>query len=146
MISIDPSKPLPHEQSDEHNKMDLFQELHSTTISMNGTKQEALSTEFSHNHSDHILIETTTSLLDNKEHESRDETAVPDAKGGDYENDQVNKDGVVVSDVIEDQKQTLSYPNETLEKSQMEDESDDTDAEKISSNGNIAFFKFQIVG
>lgn len=113
LISIDPSKPLPQEQGDEH-KIDHIQQL-QPTVSLNDTKQETLSTEFSHILSDHLIIETTTSVFDEKDH--------------------VDRNDVEVSDSIEDdQKQTLSYPNETLEKGQEPEESETV--EKSPSGGN----------
>lgn len=132
MISIDPSKPLHHEQGDEHGKIDHIQQLQST-VSLNDTKPETLSTEFSHNLSEHVMIETTTRFFGGK-NEERD-------SGDTDETDEHNKidhvDEVDVSDSIEDdQKQTLSYPNETLEKGQESDESE-AETEKSSSGGKL---------
>lgn len=122
-----------HEQGDEHGKIDHIQQLQST-VSLNDTKPETLSTEFSQNHSDHVMIETTTRVFGgkNEERDSGDDTD---------ETDEHNKidhvDGVDVSDSIEDdQKQTLSYPNETLEKGQEADEID-AEIEKSSSGGKL---------
>lgn len=61
------------------------------------------------------------------------------------ENDDANKKDVdsenyqaeKVDTIEDDEKQKISYPNETLEKIQLDDESDGTDTEKISSSGNI---------
>lgn len=134
-ISIDPSKPLTHEQADESNKVNQIPQL-QPTVSLNDT-QETLSTEFNLNRSDHVYIETTTSAQVQNEAES----AWIDEKGTNYKLDQVDKNDSDVSDTIEDDpKQIQSYPNETLEKNEKLDESD---TEKASNGGNIEKISFK---
>lgn len=76
-----------------------------------------------------MLIETTKSVLGNNENANKND--------GDDRNDEMENAGSLVDVVEEDKKQTMSYPNETLDKVQSDDESDGADTEKISSSGII---------
>lgn len=132
LISIDPSKPLPHEHDGEPSKLDGIQQLQAT-ISLNDTKPETLSTEFTHNHSDHAYMETTTSAFVNSDSGSHSADDTHDTTISD-QIEVVDQNHADVTDTIDDdQNQALSYPNETLDKGPKSEESE---TEKVSSGGN----------
>lgn len=117
---------MSREQDDEHSKIDLIQQL-QPTVTLNDSKQETLSTEFSNNHSDDVIIETATRVFVKNAGDDANEKDESDKI------DHADRNIMEVSDSIEDdQKQTLSYPNETLEKGQ---DTDESDTDKSASGG-----------
>lgn len=115
---------MSHEQSDALSKTDQINQQLQPTVSLNDTKPETLSTEFSHNHSDHVHIETTTSAMVKNERDSDDGIDEKD------ENQKIVQGDRNISEVGETIADDQSYPNETLEKDQKPEESD---AEKSSN-------------
>ncbi|KAJ6636411.1 Membralin [Pseudolycoriella hygida] len=128
LVSIDPSKPLPNEQGDEHHgEIDHTQQLQATA-SLNDANSEILPTEFSQNHSDRVVIETTTNLL---KHESDCSIGSKDESHEVDEIDRSESEGTHAID--NDRKETLIYPNETYDKVQSNDESEESETEKRST-------------
>lgn len=103
------------------------------TLSLNGTTSETMSTEFTHNQSDHVYMVTTASVFAGTEHDDSG-----DAKSGSDERIEVDSNRGDIGDTIEsDQTQSLTYPNETMEKDQKVEEIEEVEVEeKTSSGGN----------